>query len=251
MTSDGGIPDEAPATQTDPGSSGALSPEQARRVEAAASRVTSLARSLAPTMPQVTLDDLISAGNEGLVNAALRYDARGGVPFTAFAHYRIRGAMIDCARRVTPAVRRRSRAMRAMESTQSLLEHAQREQAVLDAKTTRSLTERVEAAADVVAQATAAIVLSKLRRVEPDRVAAKRTPSAEQHVLGVELRDLLQDAVAACPDEDRALIEALYFEGESMHTYAERTGKSVSTVSRRHARLMRRLSSRLKNRLER
>ena len=226
-----------------------LTAEQRRRVEAAAPRVSRLARAIAPTMPQVGVDDLISAGNEGLVRAALRYDPGSGVPFIGFAHYRIRGAMIDCARRATPAVRRRTRAMRAMETTQSLLEQAQREQVALDAKTARSLQERVQAAADIVAQTTAAILFTKLAKVEPDRVAAKGAPDAEQTLLGSELRALLHEAVDTCTDSDRALIDALYFDGESMRAYAQRTGKSVSTVSRRHTRLLRRLSSHLRSRL--
>lgn len=228
-----------------------LTPTQKRRVEELAERVTPLARRLAPSMPQVNVDDLVSAGNEGLVQAALRYDPTTEVPFAAFAHYRIRGAMIDYARRAVPAVRQRSRAQRAMESTQAVLKQAQREQLALDAQCTRDLKERVQAAADVVAQATAAIVLSKLTRVDPDRVAGRRAASAEDEVLSAELRTLLSAAVADCSDDDRALIDALYFDGHSMHEWAEMTGKSVSTISRRHSRLMKRLSTRLKNRLSR
>ncbi|MEM6994334.1 MAG: sigma-70 family RNA polymerase sigma factor [Myxococcota bacterium] len=245
MTGQGGTPDEP----TEDGV--VLTAQQRKRIESVADKVGKMARNLTHTMPQVSTDDLISAGNEGLVQAALRYDPATEVPFSAFAHYRIRGAMIDCARRVTPAVRRRTRAMRAMESTQSLLQHAQREQAALDASTARSLKERVSAAADIVAQATAAIVLTKLSRVEPDRLASKAEGSAEEVLLSEELRTVLHETVAECPDEDRALIEALYFEGETMHTFAKRTGKSVSTVSRRHARVMRRLSSRMRTRMSR
>lgn len=248
MTSDAGSSDD-PHEVGESTEGLRLTAEQRRRVEATAARVGRLARAIAPTMPQVSVDDLISAGNEGLVRAALRYDPASEVPFTGFAHYRIRGAMIDCARRTTPAVRRRTRAMQTMATTQSLLEQAQREQVALDAKTARSLQERVQAAADIVAQTTAAILFSKLAKVEPDRVAAKGAPDAEQTLLGAELRGLLHEAVDSCGDGDRALIDALYFDGESMRAYAQRTGKSVSTVSRRHTRLIRRLSSHVRRRL--
>lgn len=229
----------------------ALSPEMQRRVAELADRVIAIARHLAPTMPQVQEDDLISAGNEGLVRAALRYDPDSDVPFAAFAHYRIRGAMIDHARRTVPSVRRRTRAQRAMEATQAVLEQAQREQSALDAQATRSLEERVQAAADVVAQATAAIMLTKLARVDPDRLPTKRMTDAEDEILGAELSALLERAVEDCPEEDKALLDALYFQGMSMHDLSKASGKSVSTISRRHARLMRRLGSRLRNRLER
>ena len=228
-----------------------LSPAQQRRVEGEAERVPHIARAITHSMPQVSVEDLISAGNEGLVQAALRYDPASGVPFGAFAHYRIRGAMIDYARRAVPAVRRRTRALRSIAASQAVLNHAQREQAALDAHSTRTLQERVGAAANIVAQATAAIMLTKLSRIDPDAVAGERFKDAEQEVLGTEMRALLHEAIDGCAADDRKLIEALYFDDETMQDVARRMGKSVSTVSRRHARLMGRLGSRLKNRLSR
>lgn len=41
------------------------------------------------------LDELVSFGREGLVDAAGRYDASRGVPFSTYAYHRIRGAIFD------------------------------------------------------------------------------------------------------------------------------------------------------------
>lgn len=226
-----------------------LSDAQRAYVVKVAPRVERIARNVGANMPQVNLDDLISAGHEGLVQAALRYEPSAGVPFSAFAHYRIRGAMIDCARRVVPAIRQRTRAQRALEATQAVLESAQREQTALSAAATRTLQERVEAAASVVAQATAAILFSKLSRVDPDRVVGRDETDAERLVLGRQLQALIRGALDECGREDRAMLQALYFDDLSMHQYAARVGKSVSTVSRRHARVVKRLASRLRDRV--
>ena len=43
----------------------------------------------------VELDDLRSFGREGLLDAARRYDPTRGVPFRAYANYRVRGAIYD------------------------------------------------------------------------------------------------------------------------------------------------------------
>lgn len=56
---------------------------------------------------RVDLDELVSAGREGLWEAARRYDPDSSVPFKGFAGYRVRGAMIDHLRR-TAAVPRRA-----------------------------------------------------------------------------------------------------------------------------------------------
>jgi RNA polymerase sigma factor for flagellar operon FliA len=48
--------------------------------------------------PYVDEDDLIHAGILGLFDAALKYNPRKGVKFESYAHYRIKGAMLDSLR---------------------------------------------------------------------------------------------------------------------------------------------------------
>lgn len=65
------------------------------------SLVEGIARALARSLPPCfDTDDLIGAGNLALLHCATRYrpGAHGGVPFSAFARARVRGAMIDSVR---------------------------------------------------------------------------------------------------------------------------------------------------------
>jgi RNA polymerase sigma factor (sigma-70 family) len=218
-----------------------LSATQRRLVELAVPQVRRLAVTLARTVPHASLEDLISAGYEGLVDAALRYDPALGIPFSGFAHYRARGAMIDVARRAAPAIRRRSRALRALEATQVLLESAQSRQPV---QQVQSLRERVAAAADLVAQATAAVLLSKLAPVDPHELG-DANDSAETRLIEKEALDRVRAAVAACEPQEQELVQALYVDGLTMHELSLRMGCSVSTVSRHHAKVLRALSWRL------
>src|SRR3982751_4694739 len=60
----------------------------------------------------IELDDLVSAGTLGLVDAFEHFDASRGLAFSTFAAPRIRGAMLDELRRldhVPRSVRRKSR----------------------------------------------------------------------------------------------------------------------------------------------
>ena len=222
-----------------------LSAHQQRLVEKQAKRVRALARALAPRVPHASVEELESAGFEGLVQAALRFDATTGVPFKTFAHYRIRGAMIDAARDAAPQIRRRSRAMRALQTTQALLEQAQKRQPRAEDGEHRTLKERVRAAADVVAQATAAVVLSKMAPRAPDTLAAGDA-GAEEALIDKERRSALSEVLDSCTDPERSMIDGLYFRGLSMGEYAKEVGKNKSTVSRQHAKLLDRLSKRLK-----
>lgn len=221
-----------------------LTPEQSRLVEQYLPRVASLARTIAAGVSHANVDDLHSAGNEGLVEAALRYDPEAGVPFAAFAHYRVRGAMIDAARRAAPHVRRRSRALRALQASQALLEEANRNQPSPEVSDPRNLQQRVQAAADLVAQTTAAVMLSRLGPVDPESVADAQRDPEEQVAHGLAL-SRLRGLVDGCDDEAKKMIEALYVEGLSMHEYAAQLGISVSTISRHHARLVGKLAAQM------
>lgn len=54
---------------------------------------------------RMPLDELVSLGNEGLVEAAHRYDPGAGASFKTFAFYRIRGAMLDGVGTLAPLTR--------------------------------------------------------------------------------------------------------------------------------------------------
>ncbi len=222
-----------------------LTEAQQRRAAALVPRVEGLARVLARQVSSVSVDELRSAGHEGLVQAALRYDPDSGVPFGAFAHYRIRGAMVDLVRRVTPSIRRRNRAVRTLEATQALLEQAQKGLPTQGGLDPRTLRERVEAAADIVAQTTAAVTLAKAAPSDPDEVIAEGE-SAEDVAMQTQRTDALRAAMHDFNREDHALLDALYVRGLSMGEYAAELQRHKSTISRHHARLLSLLGRRMR-----
>ena len=65
-----------------------------------------IAARIAATIPaSVELDDLIQTGTLGLIDAVRRYDPSKGIPFPAYARYRIRGAILDSLRSLDWATR--------------------------------------------------------------------------------------------------------------------------------------------------
>jgi RNA polymerase sigma factor FliA len=72
--------------------------------------------------PSVDFDDLVGAGNLGLVEAARRFDPARGTSFGAFARHRIRGAITDSLRQTDPVTRcLRSQQKRAERATTELM----------------------------------------------------------------------------------------------------------------------------------
>jgi RNA polymerase sigma factor (sigma-70 family) len=63
--------------------------------------VRSIVYSLRPRFATAEVDDLVSAGTVGLIEAADRFDARRGVPFANFAYSRVKGAVVDELRRLS------------------------------------------------------------------------------------------------------------------------------------------------------
>jgi RNA polymerase sigma factor (sigma-70 family) len=62
--------------------------------------VRSIVYGLRRRFPLADVDDLVSAGTVGLIEAADRFDAKRGVPFGAFAYSRVKGAIVDELRRL-------------------------------------------------------------------------------------------------------------------------------------------------------
>jgi RNA polymerase sigma factor for flagellar operon FliA len=68
--------------------------------------VVPIARNIHKRLPSsVDFDDLVGAGNLGLVEAARRFDSAKGTSFRTFARHRIRGAITDSLRRIDPISR--------------------------------------------------------------------------------------------------------------------------------------------------
>jgi RNA polymerase sigma factor for flagellar operon FliA len=86
--------------------------------------VKTVAHRLMQRLPaQVDVDDLISAGLVGLIDAAGRYRASTGVPFDAFARRRVHGAMLDALRDLDWAPRSLRRLRRELDSAVVTLRH--------------------------------------------------------------------------------------------------------------------------------
>lgn len=216
--------DDGEPAAREPARGPGLSPEQRARVEAFAPRVPGIARSLRRIVG-IAPDECESAGYEALARAALRYDPASGVPFAAFAFYRVRGAMIDAARNAFPDHKRARRILNTLEVTQELSEIRLR-----PGDDPRRIGERFGDAAELVREVTAAAVLSRLFASDDD------------DAFGPEVRLTLRALVERCDPDERALIDAVYVRGLTLTEVAADLATSVSTISRRHQRLLRRLA---------
>jgi len=182
--------------------------------------VKSLAQRLAQRLPsQVQVEDLVSAGVLGLIEAAGRYKSSLGVPFQAFARRRIHGAMLDALRDLDWAPRSLRRLRRDVDSAVA----SER------ARLGREPEEQEIASALGMTVAQYERALEQLRTLELaaarelDAPTADGTPllefcvdpgeSAVQTIERQELRKHLAEAIGQLPERERQIL-ALYYEEE-------------------------------------
>lgn len=173
----------------------------------------------------VDVDNLESAGVLGLVEAAQRFDAGRGVDFKSFASLRIRGAIIDEARRNCPlpqeVMRRVSLVSRAYERLPAPV-------------TTEDLARETGLTCDEVLDALVArpfVQVSSLEQLETDP-QAEATMAGEGVVETEEQKQLLADAIAALPERERLVVTLYYMEDLRLKEIGQVLNLSESRVSR-------------------
>ena len=198
-------------------------------------------------MPTSAREDLVSAGREGLVSAASRFDATRGVPFRLFASHRIRGSMIDWLRREASLPRRAYERLRALSGALDLNEAAAEQLGAPTAPgtTAAALDARLAEHLANLATALATGFVAQTTVDEGEVTALDPAPLADETIARRQLSGRVKIAVAALPEQERVLVERHYFGGERFDAVAADLGLSKSWASRLHTRAIGRLTAEL------
>ncbi len=237
------------ATPETAGARGADAPEALERFESHLDLVEILARQTGRAMGgAVELDDLRSYGREGLLDAARKFDASRGVPFRAYANFRVRGAMIDGVRAAGQLPRRAYERLNGLSAALKVSEGAADDTFTSPANMSREHAD--QALGEHLAAMTTAIAVGLLAPAalgeEGERVQVSPAASPEDEVARAELLALVQRAIGELPAEEGELVRRHYLEGERFDHVAQSLGLSKSWASRLHTRAMQRLAKQLK-----
>jgi len=211
-----------------------------------------IARKLHQTLPRhVELDDLISAGMVGLMEACNRFDARRHVQFKSYAQFRIRGAILDWLRTLDWGPRELRRKARAIAETTRVL--AQR---LGRAPGEHEIAEAMEIELEELQQ-----LVGELRSLELGSLNAEHSKDEEDEeleyvpasadedplflCLAAESRQRLIDAIEELPEKERLVLTLYYYEELTMREIGLTLGVVESRVSQIHSGAVRRLRSSL------
>lgn len=225
-------------------------PEVLQRFESALDLAEAIARQVRRAIGQRTaLDELVSYGQEGLLEAARRFDPQRGVPFRAYANYRVRGAIIDGIRASATLPRRVHERLRGLEAA-ALYSEGAAEDAYAPVGRGASTRDAEQAlAGHLAAMATAmamGFVAPAARGEQGAPTTVSQADSPEESVAQAELRALVREHIAELPAEEAELIRRHYLDGERFDWVAHDLGLSKSWASRLHTRAVGRLSKRLR-----
>jgi RNA polymerase sigma factor for flagellar operon FliA len=224
-------------------------PEVLERFRAETDLVEIVARQMFRSMgSSVELDDLRSFGREGLLDAARKFDSARGVPFRAYANFRVRGAVIDGVRSTAQLPRRVYERLNGLSAALKVSEGSA-EDAFGTASESRAQAD--QALGDHLAAMAAAMTVGLIAPVavgeDGERVQVSNTEGPEEAVAQAELLAIVERAIEDLPQEEAALVRRHYLEGERFDHVAESLGLSKSWASRLHTRAMQRLAKRLRS----
>lgn len=197
---------------------------------------------------RIEVDDLIQAGMIGLMNAAQNFTPTKGANFETYAGIRIRGAMLDEARKSnwTPRstfrhAKQVSQAIRSIESRTGRDAKA--------AEIAEALGVTLEEYHRMVESAASARLLSYEQLAgDPERAAMlPETPEDGPETLleGEQFREALAGAVASLPERERLVLSLYYDEELNLREIGEVLEVSESRVCQIHGQAVLRIRARL------
>jgi RNA polymerase sigma factor for flagellar operon FliA len=201
-----------------------------------------LARRIHERLPQhVDIEDLVSAGIVGLMDAFSKFDPAKKVQFRSYAQFRIRGAILDSLRTLDWSPRELRRKGRAVEEA------------------IRQVTARLGRAAEeieVAAEMGLGLddyqqLLGDLKGLEVGTLHMERNEDSGEEELSYipgrpeddplflclrgELEGRLTDAIANLPDRERLVMTLYYYEEMTMREIGLALGVVESRISQVHA----------------
>lgn len=192
-------------------------------------------------------DDLFGYGMMGLIAAADSWDSSRGLAFSTFAYPRIRGAILDELRRMDFLPRGRREKVRAVDKAIERLEQTSRSKPSPE-EIAESLGWSVGEVDEVFVTASTAVHTS-IDQERADGVgglgAMLLDPRSDDPVGSAEfeeMKELLVEAIAELPTQEKTVITLYYAEELLLREIAEVLEVTESRVSQIHSRAIYRLN---------
>jgi RNA polymerase sigma factor for flagellar operon FliA len=217
-----------------------------------------IAQKIAARLPaNIELDDLISSGVIGLMDAIDKYDSSRDNKFKTYAEFRIRGAILDELRAQDWVPRSVREKAKQLERCYAKIEQAKGRQAT-DEEVCAELNISQDEYHDMLNQVRSVSLLSyddlssfskadkRMLHGYGDNTASKSpTPFSEVNVAAV--KRLISDAINDLPEKQRLVLSLYYYEDLNLKEIGRVLDVTESRVSQLHTQAILRLKGKLRN----
>ena len=207
--------------------------------------------------PHIELDDLISSGVIGLIDAIEKFDPSRNIQFKTYAEFRVKGAMLD-------ELRSQDWVPRSVRQKAAVLErtYAEIEQRVgrpaSDEEVADALNMRMEAFYDLLNRSKGLSLISIETEDEDSLLNRKILESLTVDIgenpltalKNKELQKILSNMIDQLPDKERTVVSLYYYEELTMKEVGKVLEITESRVSQIHTQAMLRMRGKLRRILE-
>ena len=217
-----------------------------------------IAARLAARLPaQVSLDDLISCGIIGLIDAINKFDVSKNVQFETYAEFRVKGAMLDELRALDWVPRSIRRKTTDLEKA-----YADIEKQVGRPATDEEVAEIMGLGLDdfyKLLDETKSVSFMDIEFLRQKTTEANDPTLAETFAMDdrdpftainlAQIRELIANAISDLPDKEKLTVSLYYQDELTMKEIGEVLGYTESRISQMHSKAMFRLRAKLKKNL--
>ncbi len=216
-----------------------------------------IAQKIASRLPSnIELDDLISSGVIGLMDAIEKYDHRRDNKFKTYAEFRIRGAILDELRAQDWVPRSIREKAKILERAYAKIEQEKGRQAT-DEEVCISLGMTTEQYHELLNEVRSVSLLSyddlsnlsnsDKRSLHGVGEAGSKVPTPFSEVNSAHIKRLVADAIEDLPEKQRLVLSLYYYEDLNLKEIGRVLDVTESRVSQLHSQAILKLKARLKN----
>ena len=205
--------------------------------------------------PHIEVDDLISVGVLGLMDAITKYDSSRGAKFKTYAEFRVRGAILDELRSmdwVPRSIRQKaSQVDKVVQGLQAKLRTTPEDEEVAQ-EMGLSLDQFHETLNETKSIPIFSLEDLGIAKESGDQqslldcLAGKADADPQTQVRLVELKEIIAKAIDALPEKERLMVSLYYYEELTMKEIGAVLDITESRVSQIHSKAVYRLRTKLK-----
>ena len=205
--------------------------------------------------PHIEVDDLISVGVLGLMDAITKYDSSRGAKFKTYAEFRVRGAILDELRSldwVPRSIRQKASAVeKVVRSLESKLKRLPEDEEV--AKEMEMSLDQFYRTLDET-KSVPVFSLEDLGIAKEsgeqqsllDCIAGKADADPQTQIRLIELKEIIAKAIDTLPEKERLMVSLYYYEELTMKEIGAVLDITESRVSQIHSKAVLHLRTKLK-----